>query len=591
MSARCELDERGKRIVVHFPYDPRKVEQIKGMIPGRKFVGRENGGPHWTVPLDLDSARTLRRIFPAMELGPRLTEWGRQQVTKEREILSVAGADDAELKRLPVENPALYEFISSRPYQRADVAQMALQSTVNANEPSLGKTVESIAAIWEAGLEDGPQLVIVPTTAIETVWVPELTKFDGAELLIWQGPYRHVALARAQKLIEEGEPFYLLTNYDQLRLRPPSKDMEIHPEVEEVLDIEWNTVIVDEYHKSGLGNEKTAFFKAIKKLKYKRFYPLSGTPIGGKPIRLWPALNVLDPVTFSSKWNWAGKWLDIEPGWGNSKKIGGIKHYLEDAFYEGIKPYVIRRTKAEVRKELPPKIFVPVWCTMTPAQAKRYQIMAEETEIRIDEEHLSASNVLALYTRLKQFAATKCDIRTKGDTVEVNPTFDSGKLPQLMERLEERGISKEPEGDTRVLIGTQFKKFAYLMKEYIEVQTEGNVRAEVISGDTKNADRLKWAGPTGEFEKGDLRVLILVVGAGDVALNLDRAESVHMMDETWNPDNTTQLTDRGHRFTGLTVYMYRTRGTIEEYIQQINIEKQYINDVVLDLRRNGILHA
>jgi non-specific serine/threonine protein kinase len=325
-------------------------------------------------------------------------------------------------------------------------------------------------------------------------------------------------------------------------------------------------------------------------LKYKRFFPLSGTPIGGKPIRLWPALHLLAPETFSSKWRWAGKWLEIDSnGWG--KKINGIKPYLEDAFYESIRPYIIRRTKEEVRPQLPKKQWVDVWCQMTPKQAERYKVMATETEIRIDEDHLSASNVLALYTRLKQFASSFCDIRTRGDETLVIPTFDSGKLPQLMERLEERGISKDPEGTTQVLIGTQFKKFAYTLKEYIEVQTEGKIRAEVISGDTKQPDRLKWAGPEGEFQTGLLRVLILVQGAGGVALNLDNAESVHMMDETWNPDDTTQLTDRGHRFTGLTVYTYRSQGTIEEYIEQIGIEKGYINKMILDLRRQGIVHG
>jgi len=570
MKPRCELDQRGKRICVWFDYNPNQITEIK-MIDGRKFVPTDKGGPYWTVPLDIHNARQLRSIFgDDLVLGERVRAWGRAVVEKERNLMSVAGADDAELVRLPVENEDIFNFISTRPYQRADVAQMAQTSAINANEPSLGKTIEVIASIWEAGLEDGPQLIIAPTSTLESVWQPEIESHDGAEVYIYQGGDRYVVWLRAMETHEEGQPFYVITN--------PATVLR---DWETLAQIEWNTITVDEFHKSGLPNSKSKFFDSIKKLKCQRFWSLSGTPIGGKPRKLWTSLHMVNREEFSSEWNWIKRWLDVENGYAGHKSVGGIRRGLEEAFYEAHRKYLIRRTKAEVRPELPEKQYVDVLCPMTPTQAAQYIQMATETEIRIEEEHLSASNVLALYTRLKQFANARCDIKPGG--TGVIPTFDSGKLPQLLERLEERGISKDPEGSTQVIIGTQFAAFATTIVDYLTEKGIANVG--LISGATKMADRLRMGGPKGEFQSGSMRVLVLVTTAGGVGLNLDNAESVHVMDETWNPDDQTQLTDRGHRFTGLTVYTYRAPNTIEQYIEDVGIDKSRINDLILDVHR------
>ena len=568
MRPRCELDEKGKRIVVEFDYNPQHISEIK-MISGRKFVAADKGGPYWTVPLDLGNARQLRSMFGNdLVLGERIREWGIEQVAKERNLMSVAGAPDAELQRLPEENPDIFAFISTRPYQRADVAQMAQTSAINANEPSLGKTIEVIASIWEAGLEDGAQLIIAPTSTLDSVWEPEIEKHDGAEVHIFQGPDREWAWMQAMETIEAGNPVYVLTN--------PATVLR---EAEKLQSVEWNTVAIDEFHKSGLPNSKSKFFESVKKIPRKRFWALSGTPIGGKPRKLWTSLHMIDPAAYSAEWAWINRWLDVDSSNGFGKSVGAIKRGLEKQFYEAHRGILIRRTKEEVRPELPAKLPVEVICKMTDTQAKQYYQMAEETEIRIEEEHLSASNVLALYTRLKQFANARCDIKAG----KVIPTYDSGKLSQLMERLEERGITRDPEGTTQVIVGTQFAAFAKTVYEYLTVE-QGIADVGFIHGGVKRADRFKLAGPNGLFQQGKLRVLVLVTTAGGVGLNLDNAESCHILDETWNPDDQTQLSDRGHRFTGLTVYTYRAPGTVEQYIQEVGIDKTRINELILDAR-------
>jgi SNF2 family DNA or RNA helicase len=92
------------------------------------------------------------------------------------------------------------------------------------------------------------------------------------------------------------------------------------------------------------------------------------------------------------------------------------------------------------------------------------------------------------------------------------------------------------------------------------------------------------------FQNGDYRVLVVSTMAGGVSITLDRADTVHVLDETWVPDDQDQLIDRIHRASRIhqvTAYFYRTRNTLEEYINEVNQEKAFTNENVLDIRRNG----
>jgi hypothetical protein len=191
------------------------------------------------------------------------------------------------------------------------------------------------------------------------------------------------------------------------------------------------------------------FPKKAQNIKANRKYAMSGTPMGGKPIKLFGALNYLHPNQFTSKWRWAEQWLDITKGYANHKEIGGIKKGREDDFYQSSHP---SRSGGCGLKSL----------AAAASQAARRSLVRDDqeaartsttcspsdAEIRIDEHHLSATSVLAEYTRLKQFANARCEIEIprghrerhgSGHEGQV-PTFDSGKLPDLMERLVEQGI-------------------------------------------------------------------------------------------------------------------------------------------------------
>lgn len=584
MEAFAELTEEGDRCAVHFRYTPEHVAAMNRLKPlGARWVPPQNGGPLWLLPLDLTVMRRLREEFGnGLTLGAALRAWGKTEVAKESNLKSLSILDDVPLKDLKLKKklPKLAKWF--RPYQRADVKFMATTSCLNLLEPRLGKTTEVIGALFEADLEEGPHLVVAPKSTLDSVWRMEIERWTGHTVVTYSGDLTPVEKADAERTVElclkNGKPFWFVTtaamvlrgNFPQLK--------------------EWNSFTIDEFHKTGLPVPGNAFPKAARAVNAKRKYGLSGTPMGGKPIKLFGALQWLEPSRFTSKWKWAAQWLVIENTWGNHKAIGSIIPGREDAFYESLAPYAIRRLRTEVLPQLPETQWIDVWCSMTPKQAKQYNTFHEAAEVRIDEYHLSATSVLAEYTRLKQFANHMCavevlsvDEETGHVDMKVKATEESGKIPALLDKLAERGIDPDdPDGTDQALIASQFRETAEMIHRYLN---RYGIPCEIISGAVHQNERNRIQA---DFQDGKVRVAILVTAAAGVGITMNQAADVHILDETWNPDDQTQVTDRAvdtTRIHQVTALVYRSSGTVEEYIKKVNDNKLDVNKNILDLRR------
>src|SRR5215471_13892887 len=584
VKAFAELTEEGDRCEVHFQYSEAAVMAMNRLKPlGARVHNANNGGPKWTLPLDLIVMRRLREEFKdGLQLGVGIKAWGRKQVKKETQLRTLAVADDAPLKSMKLYKklPKLAKWF--RPYQRADVKFMATTSCMNLLEPRLGKTTEVIGAVFEADLEIGPHLVVAPKSTLDSVWRMEIERWTGHTVITFSGDLSIAERAEAERIVDrclkDNKPFWFVTTADMIR-RGNFPKLKV-----------WNSFTIDEFHKTGLPESRNKFPQVAKAVKAHRKYALSGTPMGGKPVKLWGALNWLDPDRFTSKWKWAAQWLVIETTWGNHKMIGNIIPGREDDFYKSLAPHAVRRLRSEVLPQLPETQWIDVWCDMTPKQAAQYHEFARAAEIRIDEYHLSATSILAEYTRLKQFANHKCRVQVFGVDEEtgrvdmkVKATEESGKIPALLQNLAERGIDPDdPEGDDQAIIASQFRETAEMIYRYL---TNYGIECEIISGAVKQSERNRIMA---DFQAGKVRVAILVTAAAGVGITLNRAADVHVLDETWNPDDQTQVTDRAvdttrnHQVTAL---VYRSRGTVEEYIRQVNEQKFETNKNVLDLRR------
>jgi SNF2 family DNA or RNA helicase len=576
----------GDRIILRFPFE-REAYSIVERAPGRSFVPRERGGPYWTVPRDIAIMRDLRK-----ELGKRLVldddvrEWAHDMVRREKVLLKVNAASTAELHRLPDVLPELHEFVAARPYQLADISFMAeAMNPLNANAPGLGKTVETLGAIFEAGLDEGAHLIVAPLTSMEPVWWFELDRWQPHAMMMSLGSQRarHEIIMEAVHMAKVGEPFFLIVNPAQLR----GKDAA------HLAATNWTTITIDEFHKCGLSNPNTKTSAILKSFKAQKKMALSGTPIGGKVEKLWAVLNWLEPDKFKSKSNWIRTWLNTTVGYGGHLETGGIKRFKLEEFNEFHAQFMVRRLREEVRTELPEKQRIDIWVEMDAEQNEQYQKFAAEAEIRIEEDSLSAIGILAEYTRLRQFAIAKQRLvkerrshhdGTHTDNIVPYPTEVSCKLPQVQRILDEHGVF-DHDGTEQVIIFSQFSKVIDMMYPWLESLGVSIDEMEKITGDTKERDR----GPIIQrFEKGgDIRVLLMTTTAGGMSITLNKSDAIIFMDETWNPDDQVQAEDR-NRDNSATIYYVRTFQTIEHYVNATTKDKANINYNILDLRRLGV---
>lgn len=620
---KAELDKSGRRILVDIPYDPDDFNRIKE-IKGWSWRKKDRV---WSVPLELEAGRALRKMFgDRLAVGPRMLAWGRLEATKKRNLSKISTADDFPLEEMRTSqvNPELGS--SLWPHQRADSVFMARTSCINGNEQGTGKTREVLVAAIEGQRDDGFHLVLAGVKSIEATWSAELEQWTGHPVLASEDlRVREQHVEQAYKWTEEGQPFWLVVNAEMVRLTAEyervwkehkgkyvREEISVEERYPELFNIDWSSMTIDEFHKLGLSNLKTLTHRAVKEMKCERVYFMSGTPMGGKPSNLFGPLRLLDPKHFRSKTRWEDQHLEISEDqvtrYRKVRKVGGVKRGHEDAFYQHLAPYMVRRLKAEVFPDLPPKEYEDVWCYMTKNQAEQYREFEARAELLIDEHHLSANNALAEYARLRFFATAYCEVEGKLvrckqclgtgdlrgqecpwcigvgfiDKLRLKPTEDCGKLPYLMTKLDECGVHPD-QVQYKALVGSQHRDTAYMLRNYLGAQ--GYAVGTIIAGEKVSIRDL-----VRDFQKPDHgpQIIVMTYGSGGVSLTLDRADSVHLIDETYIPDETEQVEDRAHRGSRMhrvRCFYYRAHETIEVDIKNLNDDKGYQNWDVLDLRR------
>ncbi len=549
MTGVIAVDLDGDKLICRFNYDARLVQRFKE-LPSAKFVGGDKGGPYWTLQADIDTAKLMKQKFgDQMRITQAVKVWGNKVNKKNNRLKSLSSAQDADLKHLQTVLPDLYEFISSRPYQKADIAfQAAIPSSANANEPGTGKTVELIGAVFESRSDEGPQLVCAPVTSLESVWEEHLLKWQDHPVITCLGGRgsKLRELADAQAMADGGEPFWLLVNPAMIGYRRKNRgdkrttlDNLVAP-FPQLFGIQWNNFIIDEFHKMGLSNTSSLSYKAFKKINADRKMATSGTPMGGRPIKLFGVLQFLYPDIFTSKWDFAKKWLTTTPNvdqYGNEHGISieGIRPEREDEFYEMLSRYLVRRTKAEVTPWLPAKQHVTLWAHMEGEQERQYNAFADKAEVKIAEDELSATSILAEYTYLRQMAGAACRVEWVNVGMEedehgisrmkqrmaLHPTEASCKLPVLMDKLSELGLDPDDmDGKAQVLIFSQFTRMVKMVFGYLKAK---GIPCEMLTGETPVQDRTILIR---RFQDPDdpLRVLVMNTMAGGTAITLISVE-------------------------------------------------------------------
>ncbi|MCF7689213.1 MAG: DEAD/DEAH box helicase [Cephaloticoccus sp.] len=431
-----------------------------------------------------------------------------------------------------------------RPYQRRGVEWLAHLGEVGchgllADEMGLGKTLQIITLLATRPLTDRPSLVVCPASVVP-VWQEEITRFFP-ELKVEVIKAGHDFTTHTAKVV-------WIASYTQLR-----KHRELLPQCE------FGYAVLDEGQ--FIKNPDAKITQTCFAVRAQRRIVLTGTPLENRQLDLWSIFRFLLPGLLGSR--------AVFEAALNTDRRGTMERLRTQ-----LAPFILRRTKKEVAKELPPKVEMDLLCPLTEVQRAEYARTCAEGLERLGDDVGTAMReksfgFLALLTRLRQ---TCCD----PDMLpwRKSPLSDSGKINLLMDKLTE-----VIENGHKVVIFSQFVMFLERVKTALELNFPELARFE-LTGMT--LDRQK---PVQDFQTAEGAAAMLVsLKAAGTGITLHAADYVFLLDPWWNPAVEAQAVDRVHRIGQTnTVFVYRmvTAGTIEERIQELKADKKDLFDKLI----------
>jgi len=411
-----------------------------------------------------------------------------------------------------------------------------------ADDMGVGKTAQVLAALESRRVEGhGPSLVVAPKSLMFN-WRAEAERFTPQLRVL-----EHTGLARDTAQIPHHD--LILTTYGTL-LR----------DVARMAEIPFDYVVLDEAQ--AVKNSTTASAKAVRLLKGTHRLALSGTPVENHLGELWSIFEFLNPGMLGEArvLNMAGG-LARNPG-EDARRILG----------QALRPFILRRTKQQVARELPEKTEQTIYCELEGAQRKQYDELRKHYRdsllARVQTEGLAKSkmHVLEALLRLRQAACHPglIDSKRAGES--------GAKVDTLLDQLEEL----RQEGH-KALVFSQFTSLLAIVRQRLDAD---GVKYEYLDGATR--DRAKHV----EAFQNDPEcgLFLISLKAGGLGLNLTAAEYVFLLDPWWNPAVEAQAVDRAHRI-GQTkpVFAYRliARDTVEEKVLELQKTKRELADAIL----------
>ncbi len=448
-------------------------------------------------------------------------------------------------------SPALPEGLKAelRDYQREGYTWLARLAHWSpgaclADDMGLGKTLQALALLL-ARAAGGPALIVTPTS-VSFNWLREAERFTPSlKLLLYRGGDRQTLL---EKL---GPGVGLVTSYDVL-VR----------DVDALAGVHFHTLVLDEAQ--SFKNAATRRAQAVCRLDADFRLLLTGTPVENRTSELWSLFRAISPALL-------GSWEQFRDRFAGPIERGDDPGRRR-ALARLIRPFVLRRHKSEVARELPPRTEIQVDVDLSREERLVYERARREALAELEDgggltQAQRRVQILAALTRLRQAA---CHPRL----VDVESRASSAKLERLRELVEQlRG-----EGN-RALIFSQFVRLLTLAKEALVAD---GVSTRWLDGSTPERQRRE---EVDAFQRGEADVFLLSLKAGGTGLNLTAATYVIHLDPWWNPAVEDQATDRAHRIgqdQPVTVYRLVARGTLEEAILGLHADKRALAAEILD---------
>jgi superfamily II DNA or RNA helicase len=452
----------------------------------------------------------------------------------------------------PVDPPKTFHG-TLRDYQREALGWAAFLRRFGlggclADDMGLGKTVQALALLEQRRkrrvkpAERQPSLVVVPRSVVFN-WCEEAARFAPKLRL-----HTHTGTTRLKQSEQLAVFDVLVTTYGVLR-----RDVLL------LREMRFDYLILDE--SQAIKNAQSQAAKAVRVLNADHRLALSGTPIENHLGELWSLFDFLNPGMLGSSRTF--------------KLLSSRQGELEETVglvARAVRPLILRRTKEQVERDLPPKTEQTIYCELEPEQRRSYdevrQFYRAKLLQKLDPELLKRSKlqVLEALLRLRQVA---CHPGLVDPEQLERP---SAKLDVLIDKLAE----VVDEGH-KALVFSQFTKFLAIARERLDAR---GLTYEYLDGRTrKRAERVH------RFQSdSDCKLFLISLKAGGLGLNLTAAEYVFLLDPWWNPAVEMQAIDRAHRIGQQRhVFAYRliAKDTVEEKVVELQAHKRKLADAII----------
>lgn len=455
-----------------------------------------------------------------------------------------------------------------RPYQKLGVYWMRFLEQggfggLLADEMGLGKTLQTLTWLSLPRVDEAsrgqPAMVICPTSLVEN-WAREAQKFvPHLRTLVISGAGRE----RAFEQIPQSD--LVITSYALLRR-----------DIERYQSYNFSAAVLDEAQH--IKNRSTQNALATKQIRAHAKLVLSGTPVENSVADLWSIMDFLMPGYLGDYESFRLRY-ELPIAEGNSTQEAATANAeasrAQLRLRRKLAPFLLRRLKSDVAKDLPKKIRRVSWCRLSPDQERVYNDLLAKSRTQIGglvkQKGFQASRmeIFAILLKLRQVC---CHLALLKERPVRSGEAPSAKLEHLLEQLEEAR-----QNGSRVLIFSQFTSMLQILQE--ELSARG-IRTCYLDGATK--DRL---GVCTRFNQDrTIDAFLISLKAGGTGLNLTGADVVIHYDPWWNPAAEEQATDRAHRIGQTrTVYAIKliTQGTIEEKVLNLQQRKQQVIDATI----------
>ncbi len=412
-----------------------------------------------------------------------------------------------------------------------------------ADDMGLGKTVQTLALLLQRA-PDGPALVVCPAS-VTFNWAQEAKRFT---------PTLNPILVRGK------EEVGTLSTVGAFDLVICSYNM-VQRHAETLAEIPWNTIVLDEAQ--AIKNAATKRSKAVMNLQGNFKMITTGTPIENHLGELWNLFRFINPGLLGSWQQFSAKFaVPIE-------KYEDVQ--AKKRLKKLIRPFILRRLKSDVLEELPPKTEITLTVELTPEEAAFYEALRKRALEKLSQrDEPAGEHHLRILAELMRLRRACCHPRL----VLGNGPLENSKLSVFREIVEELRENRH-----KALVFSQFVDYLKIVEEFVQ---QMGISYQYLDGSTPIKERQKRVEA---FQRGEGDLFLISLKAGGMGLNLTAADYVIHLDPWWNPAVEDQASDRAHRIgqtRPVTVYRLVTRGTVEEKIVALHVQKRDLADSLLE---------